>query len=78
MILVFKHSTLLEQSTTNWFLFSSLQELYQLLALDICFKNYGVKNITKGGNKLLKYFLTKDRDILKDSLKVLEIQKRYQ
>lgn len=78
LLLIFKNPTSLAQSTTNWLLFSSLEEVYQFLALERCFKNYRVKNIAKGGNKLLKYFLNKDRDIVKDSLKVLEIQKRYQ
>jgi len=49
----------------------------QIPALEKCIVYYGVKNIAKGGNTSLKYFLTKDRDIVKNGLGVPSNQKLY-
>jgi hypothetical protein len=77
LILIFKYSHTVAKPANGWYLFPTLNRDLQIPALEKCFVYYGVKNIAKGGNKSLKYFLTEDRDIVKNGLEVPSNQKLY-
>jgi len=66
LILVFKHSHTVAKPANGWYLFPTLNKDLQIPTLERWLVYYRVKNIAKGGNTSLKYFLTKDRDIVKE------------